>query len=233
MIVAAIRIQSVFCRNRSRRWPGGVGWPPAVLQLGFLLPSLARHGVLPIPTARFPLTPGWRRIMRLMVPTLFGSSVAQISLLLDVLIASAAGDPAVLPGVLTLTGDDGVSAGIVRCGAVDGDSADPVQSALSGRSRTLSPHSGLGHAARPGGRHTRRGRPGGAGRAGGHCPVPVRCFQPGRCPDGCPGLDRVLPGPARVHGRQDPGTRVFLAPGYAHAGQDRDHCADHQIWCST
>ncbi|AKS42514.1 murein biosynthesis integral membrane protein MurJ [Wenzhouxiangella marina] len=58
-----------------------------LLQLGFLLPSLARHGVLPRPRPDF-RHPGVRRILRLMVPTLFGSSVAQISLLLDVLIAS-------------------------------------------------------------------------------------------------------------------------------------------------
>ena len=58
-----------------------------ILQLAVQLPSLARHGVLPVPKPNFS-HPGVRRIMTLMVPTLFGSSVAQISLLLDVLIAS-------------------------------------------------------------------------------------------------------------------------------------------------
>ncbi|MFW5927303.1 MAG: murein biosynthesis integral membrane protein MurJ, partial [Wenzhouxiangella sp.] len=58
-----------------------------ILQLGVQLPSLARHGVLPVPRPNFS-HPGVRRIMTLMIPTLFGSSVAQISLLLDVLIAS-------------------------------------------------------------------------------------------------------------------------------------------------
>jgi putative peptidoglycan lipid II flippase len=58
-----------------------------VLQLAVQLPALARHGVLPVPKPNF-AHPGVRRIMKLMVPTLFGSSVAQISLLLDVLIAS-------------------------------------------------------------------------------------------------------------------------------------------------
>ena len=58
-----------------------------VLQLCVQLPVLARHGVLPKPRPGFG-HPGVRRIMRLMVPTLFGSSVAQINLLLDVLIAS-------------------------------------------------------------------------------------------------------------------------------------------------
>src|SRR5699024_7144279 len=58
-----------------------------VVQLLFQLPFLSRIGVLPRPRW------GWhharvRRILRLMVPILFGSSVAQISLLLDTLIAS-------------------------------------------------------------------------------------------------------------------------------------------------
>jgi len=58
-----------------------------VLQLAVQLPTLARHGVLPIPKPDFS-HPGVRRIMKLMVPTLFGSSVAQINLLFDVLLAS-------------------------------------------------------------------------------------------------------------------------------------------------
>lgn len=58
-----------------------------VLQLAIQLPALARHGLLPVPRPHFG-HPGVRRIMRLMIPTLFGSSVAQINLLLDVLIAS-------------------------------------------------------------------------------------------------------------------------------------------------
>ncbi len=58
-----------------------------VLQLAVQLPVLARHGVLPLPRPDFG-HPGVRRIARLMVPTLFGSSVAQINLLFDVLIAS-------------------------------------------------------------------------------------------------------------------------------------------------
>ncbi|MEX0915816.1 MAG: murein biosynthesis integral membrane protein MurJ, partial [Wenzhouxiangellaceae bacterium] len=58
-----------------------------VLQLAVQLPALARHGLLPRPRPGFG-HPGVRRIMKLMIPTLFGSSVAQINLLLDVLIAS-------------------------------------------------------------------------------------------------------------------------------------------------
>jgi putative peptidoglycan lipid II flippase len=58
-----------------------------VVQLGFQLPYLARLGLLPRPRW------GWReagveKIRRLMLPALFGSSVAQINLLVDTLIAS-------------------------------------------------------------------------------------------------------------------------------------------------
>lgn len=58
-----------------------------VLQLAVQLPALVRHQVIPRPWPNFS-HPGVRRILKLMVPTLFGSSVAQINLLLDTLIAS-------------------------------------------------------------------------------------------------------------------------------------------------
>ncbi|AFC86954.1 integral membrane protein MviN [Frateuria aurantia DSM 6220] len=67
-----------------------MGWAilvAGVLQLLFLMPGLARLGLLVRPRW------GWghaqvRKIMKLMVPTLFGSSVAQVNLLLDTVIAS-------------------------------------------------------------------------------------------------------------------------------------------------
>ena len=67
-----------------------LGWAifiGGVVQLMFLLPQLARLDLLAIPRW------GWghpdvRKVMRLMVPTLFGSSIAQINLLLDTVIAS-------------------------------------------------------------------------------------------------------------------------------------------------
>src|SRR5690606_16522574 len=58
-----------------------------VLQLGFHLPSMARLGLLPRP--RWGAAhEGVKRVMRLMVPTLFGSSVAQLNLLLNTVVAS-------------------------------------------------------------------------------------------------------------------------------------------------
>ncbi len=85
LILAAVLFSSWFAEPvRALAW--GV-LLAGVLQLGVQVPALARHGVLPVPRPGFS-HPGVRRIMKLMVPTLFGSSVAQISLLLDTLIAS-------------------------------------------------------------------------------------------------------------------------------------------------
>ena len=67
-----------------------LGWAillGGVVQLLFLLPQLARLDLLALP--RWGWThPDVRKVMRLMVPTLFGSSIAQINLLLDTVIAS-------------------------------------------------------------------------------------------------------------------------------------------------
>src|SRR3546814_2892441 len=58
-----------------------------ILQLAFQLPSLARLGLLPRP--RWGVAhAGVRRIMKLMVPTLFGASVVQVNLLLNTIVAS-------------------------------------------------------------------------------------------------------------------------------------------------
>ncbi|MEO7149114.1 MAG: murein biosynthesis integral membrane protein MurJ [Rhodanobacteraceae bacterium] len=67
-----------------------LGWAvlaAGILQLLFLLPALRGLDLLALPRW------GWnhpdvRRIMRLMVPTLFGSSVAQLNLLLDTVVTS-------------------------------------------------------------------------------------------------------------------------------------------------
>jgi putative peptidoglycan lipid II flippase len=58
-----------------------------IVQLLFLLPSLARLGLLPHPRWGW-RDPQVRRIMLLMVPIMIGSSASQFSLLLDTIIAS-------------------------------------------------------------------------------------------------------------------------------------------------
>ena len=58
-----------------------------VLQLLFQFPVLRRLDLLALPRCGWK-HPDVRRILRLMIPTLFGSSVAQVNLLLDTLIAS-------------------------------------------------------------------------------------------------------------------------------------------------
>jgi putative peptidoglycan lipid II flippase len=58
-----------------------------VIQLACMLPPLARLGFLPIPKWGY-AHEGVKRILKLMLPGLLGSSMAQISILLDTLIAS-------------------------------------------------------------------------------------------------------------------------------------------------
>jgi putative peptidoglycan lipid II flippase len=58
-----------------------------LLQLLFQLPAVAKLGLLSLPRWR-PALEGVRRIGKLMVPGIIGSSAAQVSLLLDTLIAS-------------------------------------------------------------------------------------------------------------------------------------------------
>jgi putative peptidoglycan lipid II flippase len=58
-----------------------------IMQLLIQVPALARLGVLPRPRWGW-RHPGVRKILRLMVPTLVGSSVAQINLMLDAVIAT-------------------------------------------------------------------------------------------------------------------------------------------------
>jgi putative peptidoglycan lipid II flippase len=67
-----------------------LGWAiliAGILQLLFQLPQLGQLDLLALP--RWGAShPDVRKVMRLMVPTLFGSSVAQVNLLLDTIIAS-------------------------------------------------------------------------------------------------------------------------------------------------
>jgi putative peptidoglycan lipid II flippase len=62
-----------------------------VLQLAFQIPALARIGMLPRPRLDFS-DPGVRRILVLMGPAVLGVSVAQVSLLINTIIASFLGD---------------------------------------------------------------------------------------------------------------------------------------------
>jgi putative peptidoglycan lipid II flippase len=65
----------------------GAVFVAGVVQVLFLLPSLQRLALLPRPSWGL-RDPGVRRIMKLMLPGILGSSVAQINLLFDTLIAS-------------------------------------------------------------------------------------------------------------------------------------------------
>ncbi len=68
----------------------GLAWGvfvAGIVQLGFQLPFLKRMHLLPRPTINF-RDPGVRRVLKLMVPALFGVSVGQVNLLMDTLFAS-------------------------------------------------------------------------------------------------------------------------------------------------
>ena len=62
-----------------------------IFQLAFQIPALARVGMLPRPRLDF-WEPGVKRILALMGPAVLGVSVAQISLLINTIIASYLGD---------------------------------------------------------------------------------------------------------------------------------------------
>lgn len=67
-----------------------LGWAvlvAGIVQLAFQLPFLMRLGLLPRPRWGW-RHPGVQKVLKLLVPTLFGASVAQINLLVDTLIAS-------------------------------------------------------------------------------------------------------------------------------------------------
>jgi len=85
MIAAALGIAPLFAQPVE-----GLAWGvllAGVLQLAVQLPALKRLGLLPRP--RRPAGhSGVRKIFKLMVPTLFGSSVAQVNLLFDTIVAT-------------------------------------------------------------------------------------------------------------------------------------------------
>lgn len=68
----------------------GLAWGvliAGILQFLFQLPFLKRHGLLILPKLAW-RDEGMRRVLKLLVPALFASSVAQISLLIDTIFAS-------------------------------------------------------------------------------------------------------------------------------------------------
>jgi putative peptidoglycan lipid II flippase len=85
MIGAAV-LYAAYSQNPGLSLAIGV-FVSGLLQLLFQLPAVARLGLLPLPRWR-PAMEGVRRVAKLMVPGIVGSSMAQISLLLDTVIAS-------------------------------------------------------------------------------------------------------------------------------------------------
>jgi putative peptidoglycan lipid II flippase len=85
MIAAALGLAPLMGGSvKSLAW--GV-FAAGILQLLFQLPALAKLGLLPRPRLDFAHV-GVRKILKLMVPTLFGSSVVQFNLLFNTMAAS-------------------------------------------------------------------------------------------------------------------------------------------------
>lgn len=87
IILNACMIGAVLIDSRSVTVLAWAVLVAGFLQLGFQLPSLARLRLVPHPRWAWH-DPEVRRIIKLMLPILFGSSIAQISLLLDTILAS-------------------------------------------------------------------------------------------------------------------------------------------------
>ena len=85
VIAGMLLLASLFdCRRR--RWPGA-WWRAGALQLLVLWPAMGRLGL----RTRLKFNPrheGVRRVMKLMLPTIFSSSVAQVNLLVGTVFAS-------------------------------------------------------------------------------------------------------------------------------------------------
>lgn len=85
MIAAAVWLVP-FARNEAIAVSLGV-LAAGVLQLAFQVPFLRQENVLPVPRPN-PRDPGVRQVFRLMLPAIFGVSVAQVNILIGTLLAS-------------------------------------------------------------------------------------------------------------------------------------------------
>ncbi|MGM0517999.1 MAG: murein biosynthesis integral membrane protein MurJ, partial [Pseudomonadota bacterium] len=84
-LIAATLVAAPFFEQPVMALAWGV-FVAGILQLFFLLPFLARLGLLPRP--RIGRHAGVRKTIRLMLPAMFGASVTQINLLVDTILAS-------------------------------------------------------------------------------------------------------------------------------------------------
>lgn len=90
LLNASLIVAAIFFRGYFEVEVMVLAW--GVLAAGFLqllvqIPALIRLGIVPIPVLKIH-DPEVKKVMRLMLPTLFASSVAQINLLIDTLIAT-------------------------------------------------------------------------------------------------------------------------------------------------
>ncbi len=199
----------------------GLAWGvliAGIAQLLFQLPFLYRAGLLPRPKW------GWRhegvqKIIKLMIPALFGSSVAQINLLFDTFIASflVTGSVAWLYYSDRLLefplGVFGIALATVVC--------PTCRRRITGRRRQLQQDADLGHSTHPDHCTTGDHRPVPAGATDTLHPVRIRRVPAQRFDDVGLQPDGLQPRAARLHPHQDPGEWLLRAPGHQNPGAHR------------
>jgi hypothetical protein len=221
MIIAAVWVAPYFDPPAmALAW--GV-FAAGVTQLLFQIPYLKQLKLLPRPRWAW-RAPGVQQVLKLMLPALFGSSVAQVNLLIDTLLASFL----VTGSVSWLYYSDRLvefPLGPVRSGAGHGDSAQSVAPPRGGFPGTVLANTGLGLALDLADWAASDGGAGDSGRAAAGGIVPVRRIQPRGCADVCPQFDGAFHWPAGVHAGQGAGSWLLRPAGYPYPGAlrpDRD-----------
>jgi len=223
MIAAAL-----WLAPRMERPVVGLAWGvfiAGVIQLGFQVPFLRQVKLLPRPRWGW-ASQGVQQVLKLMLPAIFGSSVAQVNLLIDTLLASFLVSGSVswlyygqrqLAVLLRPAGR--ISARHFRRCARDGDPAQVVPPARQRGNGWLFAHAGLGLALGAVDRHS--------GDGGTDHPlwpdlvgaIPVRPVRRPRRGDVDSKPDGIFPGLGRFHVDQSTRARFLCSPGYPQPGQ--------------
>ena len=190
-----------------------------LVQLGFQLPFMLKLGLLRRPRWNWGHE-GVRKIGRLMLPAIFGSSVSQVALLLDTLIASflATGQHRV---ALLRRPPGRVSARRVQHRAGHRDPAGARGAPRGAVARAFRLDARLGGEAH---HHRRAARDGGAAAAGGPAHrrhLPLRQVRRAGRAHVDAGADGVLERPDGLQHGEGAGARLLRAAGHEDARQDR------------
>ena len=212
MIVVRAVDRAAHARIRASRWPWACS-SAACCSCGFQLPAVMQLGLFRWPRWR-PAAEGVRRIGKLMLPGIVGSSMAQVSLLLDTQIATVPDHRQRGVAVLRRPAH-GISAGRVQHRAGHRDPAGTVAASRGEVAGAFHRHARLGAAARhPAGVAGGGGHAGVRGSADGHH-LRLRRVHAARRADGELRADGVFVGTAGLQPGEGAGAGIFRAPGHA------------------